>query len=50
MIRVLDLLEEFCDKRYFPCERLDGRVTGTPLAHTPPRSPRSGRIIPSKLE
>ena len=28
MIRVLDLLEEFCERRDFPVERLDGRVTG----------------------
>jgi chromodomain-helicase-DNA-binding protein 7 len=28
MIRVLDLLEEFCEKRGFNVERLDGRVTG----------------------
>lgn len=28
MIRVLDLLEELCEKRRFPVERLDGRITG----------------------
>eukprot|EP00624_Nannochloropsis_granulata_P004847 evm.model.NODE_343_length_10043_cov_29.451559.3 len=28
MIKVLDLLEEFCERRGFPVERLDGRVTG----------------------
>jgi len=28
MIRVLDLLEELCEKRAFPVERLDGRITG----------------------
>ena len=26
--QVLDLLEEFCERRGFPVERLDGRVTG----------------------
>lgn len=28
MVKMIDLIEEFCDFRGYSCERLDGRVSG----------------------
>ena len=28
MVKMIDLIEEFCDNREYSCERLDGRVSG----------------------
>lgn len=28
MVRMIDVIEEFCEVRAYPCERLDGKVRG----------------------
>jgi hypothetical protein len=35
MVRMIDLIEEFCDFRGYSCERLDGRVSGNDRQKVP---------------
>jgi len=40
MVKMIDIIEEFCQFRKYPCERLDGRVAGNDrlVAYLPPPS------------
>lgn len=28
MVKMIDIIDEYCEMRKYPCERLDGRVSG----------------------